>query len=162
MDWIIIAAIAVLACFAFVIIFGAPYLPTMQNQQTIALNMLDMPKGGVVLDIGSGDGRFLRAAAMRGYTAHGIEANPILVLLSKVVTHKYRHLVHIKWANMWSTKWPQADGVYVFLHTRFMEKLDKKIEQEYHGKKVNVVSYAFKIPGKKVVKKSSGLFLYRY
>jgi hypothetical protein len=114
------------------------------------------------MDLGSGDGRFLREAAKQGYKAVGIEANPILVCVSYIVCLPYRSHVTILWGNMWTKKWPKVDAVYVFLHTRFMQKLDKKLEQQYSGKNVNVVSYAFEIPGKKVVKTENGLFLYKY
>lgn len=154
----------VLLCFTFVVIIGAPYLPTFKDQQTLALNMLDLKKSQAVLDIGSGDGRFLRAAAKRGLIAYGIEANPILVLISYIVTWRYRKLVHIKWGNMWQTDWPEVQGIYAFLHTRFMHKLDTKLVSEYtsNGKHVLLASYAFTIPNKKPIKELGALFLYKY
>jgi hypothetical protein len=48
--------------------------------------MLDMAKvtpSDTLIDLGSGDGRFIIAAAKRGIKAHGIEYNPDLVALSK-------------------------------------------------------------------------------
>lgn len=151
-----------LLLFGFVVFIGAPYVPTLASQQHEAMKLLGLGKGQTVLDIGSGDGRFLRAAAKQGYRAIGIEANPLLVVVSYIVCLPYRKQVVIKWGNMWAMDWPQADGIYVFLHSRFMEKLHNKIIHEYSGKNVNVVSYAFEIPGKRVVKKHKALFLYRY
>jgi hypothetical protein len=43
-----------------------------------------------------------------------------------------------------------------------MQQLDTKITQQYAGKNVKVVSYAFQIPGKKVTKQKEALFLYSY
>jgi 16S rRNA A1518/A1519 N6-dimethyltransferase RsmA/KsgA/DIM1 with predicted DNA glycosylase/AP lyase activity len=159
---IFIALICVFILFVFVVLIGAPYLPTLGSQQRSALQLLTLKKGQTVMDLGSGDGRFLREAAKQGYKAVGIEANPILVCVSYIVCLPYRSNVTILWGNMWTKKWPKVDAVYVFLHTRFMQKLDKKLEQQYSGKNVNVVSYAFEIPGKKVVKTENGLFLYKY
>lgn len=159
---LLLIATIIILFFGVVILIGAPYLPTLSSQQRAALKLLDLHPGKTVLDLGSGDGRFLREAARQGYKAVGIEANPLLVLVSMLVCLQYRQNVHIIWGNMWHGKWPSADGIYTFLHSRYMKKLDKKITQEYNGKNVNVVSYAFKIPGKKVVKKQKGLFLYRY
>lgn len=154
--------IVTLLLFGFVIIIGAPYVPTLASQQREALKLLDLEKGQTVLDLGSGDGRFLREAARQGYQAVGIEANPLLVLVSLIICLPYRKNVRIIWGDMWHANWPKADGIYVFMHTRFMKKLDNKIIQQCSGKNINVVSYAFEIPGKNVVKKHKGLFLYRY
>lgn len=157
--WIIFILIL---CFGLVILIGAPYVPTLALQQKEALSLMGLKKGDVVLDIGSGDGRFLRQAAKQGYKAVGIEANPLLILISYIVCLKQRKNITIIWGNMWSVQWPEVQGIYVFLHTRFMQKLDTKIIQEYNGKKVNVVSYAFEIPNKKVIKKQGALYLYEY
>src|SRR5215212_3028385 len=54
--------------------------------QTLVDRMLDMAKAtpqDYVIDLGSGDGRTVIAAAKRGATALGIEYNPDMVELSK-------------------------------------------------------------------------------
>ncbi|MCA9345503.1 hypothetical protein KC871_02725, partial [Candidatus Saccharibacteria bacterium] len=78
------------------------------------------------------------------------------------VCWRQRRNVTIIWGNMWQKQWPATDGIYVFLHSRFMQKLDNKVIQQYHGKNIKLVSYAFKIPSKKIVKKHSGMYLYHY
>lgn len=53
---------------------------------TLVARMLDMAKvtpKDYVIDLGSGDGKTVIAAAKRGATAHGIEFNPDMVALSK-------------------------------------------------------------------------------
>ena len=152
----------VLLLFGFVIIIGAPYVPTLASQQREAIRLLSLKKGQTILDLGSGDGRFLREAARQGYYAVGIEANPLLVLISYIVCLPHRKNVRIIWGNMWLVEWPSVDGIYVFLHTRFMKKLDNKIMQQYSSKNINVVSYAFKIPDRKIAKTKKGLYLYKY
>lgn len=161
MGWWILA-IGVLACFAIVLFFGAPYVPTLKKQQTDALDLLGLKPGQTMLELGSGDGRMLRAAAERGIYAIGYELNPILVMAAYLVTWKYRKLVRIRFGSFWNGDWPLTDGIYVFLHTRFMTKLDTKIIQQYDGKKVKIVSYAFKIPNKKPIKTKEALYLYEY
>lgn len=148
--------------FGLVVAIGAPYLPTLKSQQQQALDLLNLKKGQTLLDLGSGDGRLLIAAAKRGIKCVGIEANPFLALFSYLITRRYKGLITIKWGNFWATDWPQADGIYVFLHTRFMVRLHKKIIHDLEGKKVSVVSYAFEIPGKKPKKTLGGMFLYKY
>lgn len=159
---LLLIGIAIAFCFAVVILFGAPYLPTLKQQQRDALKLLQLKPGQTLLELGSGDGRMLRAAAEHGIHAIGYELNPILVLVSYIVCYKYRTLISIHWGSFWNVKWPPTDGIYVFLHTRFMARLDKKIIQEYSGKKVKVVSYAFHIPDKKPTKTKQALYLYTY
>lgn len=162
MNILAIVIVLVLACFAFVILFGAPYLPTLKQQQTDALEMLDLKPGETLLELGCGDGRMLVAAAKQGINSVGYELNPIIYLVAKVVTFKYRQQAKVEFGNFWNKKWPAADGIYVFLHTRFMDNLDKKIIQQYYGKKIKLVSYAFPITTKKAATEKGALFLYNY
>lgn len=161
MVWLLIG-VSLILCFAGVLLFGAPYLPTLGNQQKDALAMLNLKPGQTIIELGSGDGRMLRAAAAQGIKAVGYELNPLLVVVSRAVTWRYRELVHVHWGNFWTQSWPNADAIYVFLLDKYMEKLDKKITQQYNGKNIKVVSYAFKIPNKPVVKTKDALYLYEY
>lgn len=147
--------------FGFVVAFGAPYLPTLKGRMDDIFTLLDLKPGQRLLELGSGDGRVLLAAAKKGIYATGYELNPLLVIWSKLVTWRYRHLVRVHWGNFWQAAWPQTEGVYVFLLDRYMKKLDNKIIQESAGK-VKLVSYGFKVPHKKIAKKRNGLFLYNY
>lgn len=147
--------------FGFVILFGAPFLPTLKNQIKPAFELLNLKEGQVLLELGSGDGRILIEAAKRGIYATGYELNPVLVIYSKIITWKYRDKINIKWVNFWSEDWPDADGIFVFLLTRYMSKLNNKVVQTY-TKPIKVVSFAFKIPNKKISSQKNGLFLYEY
>ena len=147
--------------FSVVLLFGAPFLPTLKPRVDDALDMLNLKKGQTLLELGSGDGRILVAAAKRGYSSVGIELNPFMVAYSKIKTFKYRKRVTIKWGNFWSMEWPDTDGIFVFLLDRYMDRLDRKIKASYK-KPLKLVSFAFEIPHKKATKKQSGLFLYHY
>lgn len=157
--WFFIVLIIVL--FLIASILGAPYLPTLNKQVEAALDLIDLKKGQTLLELGSGDGRVLLAAAKRGINSIGYEINPILVLISLIRTIKYRHKVKIIWANYWRKDWPRADGVFVFLIERYMLKLDNYLKL-YPYKPIKLVSFAFKIPGKKIVKTKSNTHLYIY
>ena len=161
MTVLIVILTGIVLIFGFVVIRGAPYVPTLTRQADAALSLLDLKSGQTLLEVGSGDCRVLRAAAKKGLKVVGYELNPILVLISIIVTWKYRKRVTIIWGDYWNAKWPKTDGVYTFLLDKYMKKLDKKIVQEY-GKNVKLVSFAFKIPGRKVASEKNGLFLYNY
>lgn len=153
-------SLVIVFCFAFVVFFGAPYLPSLDKQKTTALDMLSLKPGQTLLELGSGDGRVLKAAAKRGIYAVGYELNPILVIISRLTTIKHRDKVKIIWGNYWTKNWREADGIYVFLYTDHMKKLDKKIKST--GKKIKLASVTFKIPDKKPFKTKNGVFLYQY
>ncbi len=140
-------------------ILGAPYLPTRHAQAEAALELLKLERGQTVLDLGSGDGNFLLVAAKRGIKSVGYEINPVLVLWSKLRTRKYRKLVSIKWSNFWNVRWPEIDGIYVFLIDHYMKKLDKKICQEL-TKPTPIASYIFKLPDREATKVKNGVYLY--
>lgn len=150
----------VIIVFGFVVFFGAPYLPTRKKQIGTALDLLNLSPGQTLLELGSGDGRVLLAAAERGIKCVGYELNPILVVISRIVTWRYRKLVSIKHGNYWSKNWPRADGIYVFLLDKYMLKLDKKIRDQ--NRPLKLVSFAFRIPNKKLAKKLQGIYLYKY
>lgn len=161
MDWVFLFY-AVVLFFGLVVFFGAPYLPTKKQTIEDAFKLADLQAGQTLLELGSGDGRVLLAAAKRGVHAVGYELNPILVVWSWLITLRYRRLVKVRWGNYWLANWPATDVVYVFLLQKYMKKLDNKIVQTYAGKKVKLVSLAFTIPGKKPAKKTSELYLYTY
>jgi len=161
MEWFIAAAAIVLFCFGAVVAFGAPYLPTLRPQIDTALDLLALKPGQTMLEIGSGDGRVLKAAAERGWQVIGYELNPILVLISLWVTRKYRRQVRVVWGNAFTKKWPATDGIFIFGLARLMPKLNTKIVQSQQ-KPVKVVSFTFRIPDRKPVAEKGGVFLYRY
>lgn len=160
-DVLWLAVIAVVLLFCFVVAFGAPYVPTLNPRTKEALDLLALKPGQLLLELGCGDGRVLRAAAQRGIRGVGYELNPLLVIYAKLATWKYRSLVTVKWANYWRVQWPQADGIYVFLLDRYMEKLNTKIMQEQQGS-VRLVSFAFTISSRRPVREQNGLFVYDY
>lgn len=157
---LIIVTLVVLA-FGLGAVLGAPYLPVLKNDRQQLLKLADLQKGQLVLDLGCGDGRFLKAAAKQGVKGIGYEINPILWLMAKINTFGYRRQIQIKLANFWHIKLPAADAVYVFLIARYMAKLGAKLEAEI-TRPTKVVSYIFAIPNHKpvVITKNSYVYVY--
>jgi SAM-dependent methyltransferase len=153
------AVILILAlAFGGVLLRGAPYVPTLQEQGKAALTLLDLAPGQTLLELGSGDGKMLVMAARLGLNVVGIELNPLLVLVSWLRTRRYRKQVRIIWGDFWRVSWPECDGVFVFLLDRFMPKLGVRMQ---HIKKP-LASVAFKIPDRRPDAERSGVFLYEY
>jgi SAM-dependent methyltransferase len=158
---LIALVIFIVFCFSFVLLFGAPYLPTLKKQQLLALQMLNLKPGQLLIEPGCGDGSLLKRAAKMGIHGVGYELNPIMFLMAKLITFRYRHTIKIKFGDFWHFDWPEADGIYVFMLQKYMHKLDNKVIQS-KMKNVKVVSYAFKIPGKKATQNKGALYLYKY
>jgi 16S rRNA A1518/A1519 N6-dimethyltransferase RsmA/KsgA/DIM1 with predicted DNA glycosylase/AP lyase activity len=114
----------------------------------------------MLLELGSGDGAVLLAAAKRGIWGVGYELNPLLVLISRWRLRNYPH-TRVIWGNFWRQDWPEADGIFCFGLQKFMNKLDTKIVQK-SKKPVKLASFAFRISDKKPASKKDGVYLYVY
>ena len=163
MIWLWILAGLVLATFGLVVFRGAPYVPTLRRDIKKAIDLAGVKKGECIVDLGSGDGRLLIAAAEQGIESVGYELNPLLVLISKFRTRKYKDMVNIKTADFWRVKLPADTGaVFIFLAEPYMYKLNKYLQAEAIrlDKPVTLISYAFELPGHKPVKRDGGLIKY--
>lgn len=161
MSWVIAVLFLLLVCFAVVLLFGAPYLPTLGPQVKAALEMADLRPGQTLLELGCGDGKVLIAAARQGIHVVGYELNPLLALVAWVRTRRYRKQVRVIWGDFWRVPWPEAQAIFVFLLPRYMPKLNKKIIQ-YNHKPIKLISFAFMIPGVAPAAKKNGLYCYMY
>lgn len=164
MNWLVLVFSILVLVFGFVILFGAPYLPTLKKQTDQALDLLGLKPGQTLLELGCGDGRVVKAAAKRGLAVTGYELNPILAVIAWLNTFKYRGQVKIVWGNYWRKQWPETDAIFVFLLDKYMKKLDKTIVQKVaqQGRPIKLLSFTFKVPGRKIDAKQQGLFLYKY
>jgi 16S rRNA A1518/A1519 N6-dimethyltransferase RsmA/KsgA/DIM1 with predicted DNA glycosylase/AP lyase activity len=161
MNVLVLAVLVLVLAFGLVVLFGAPYLPTLKPQTQAALDLIDLKPGQTLLELGSGDGRVVVAAAKRGLNVVGYELNPFLAAYSWLITRRYHQQVRIVCGNYWTKDWPPADGIFVFLLNRYMPRLDQKIVSEVN-RPVKLVSFAFKIPGRTVDRQAKGVYLYRY
>lgn len=159
-DTLVIAIVVVIGVFAFVILFGAPYLPTLNRQAEVALHLLNLKKGQRLLELGAGDGSVALIALRQGLRVTAIELNPLLCVVIWARTWRYRRNITVKCANFWTTDWGQYDGIYVFLLDKYMKRLDKKIIQQ--NKTTSLASYTFEIPNRKLLRSEEGVYLYHY
>lgn len=158
---LLLILIIVAGAFAVAGLAGAPYVPILRHDAATLLELTALKSGQTLIDLGSGDGRLLRAAAAQGIRCVGYEINPFMVLISRIVCWRYRHLITIRLANIWQTDLPAADAIYVFLMPKFMHQLDQYLARQIH-RPTRVVSYAFKIPGRTAISKNRNTFVYQY
>lgn len=164
MEWVVLIWLVlglVFIGFGLVPLDGAPYLPSLDGHRKAAFDLLKLKPGQIVIDLGCGDGRFLRAAAKKGFKAEGYELNPFMYAFSWLTNLRYRKQVKVHFGNFWRADISKADAIYVFLYGRYMGRLDKKIKKEAK-KGILLASHTFQIPDKKPVANQYGVYLYKY
>ncbi len=153
--------IVLFAGFGVGAILGAPYLPILSRDVASLLDLAELEPGQQLVDLGSGDGALLIAAAQRGIRAIGYEINPVLYGVSWLRCWRYRKLVRVYLRNYWLIPLPSTDAVYVFLIDHYMAKLDRKLTKEVL-RPTKVVSYVFTIPGRRPVRSTKNSYVYIY
>ena len=144
------------------ILLGAPYYPTNNNGVRAILKLADVKKGEKAIDLGSGDGRLVIALAKEGAETHGIEINPVLVLISRIRIRKanLHGKAFIQWGSFWNVKFNEYDIITIFGIKGIMGKLEKRLKNE--GKtEARILSHAFKFPTWKARKEINGNYLYK-
>ena len=81
--WSLAAAAALAAAGAGAAEFVAPYVASPQEDVELMLELADVGPGDYVIDLGSGDGRIVITAALRGAMGHGVELDRELVALAE-------------------------------------------------------------------------------
>ncbi|XP_063255914.1 ATP synthase subunit C lysine N-methyltransferase isoform X2 [Prinia subflava] len=108
-----------------------PFVPATAAQIQNVLKMLENRSGSLV-DIGSGDGRIVIAAAKKGFQAVGYELNPWLVWYSRY--RAWRDGVHQNTrfyiSDLWKVSFSHYRNVVVFGVPQMMPQLEKKLEEE--------------------------------
>lgn len=158
MLWLLLIT-AVVAAFAIAGLVGAPYVPILRRDYQPLLDATGLQPGQTLIDLGSGDGRLLRAAAARGIRGIGYEINPVMVWISRLVCWRYRRLVTIRLANLWNTPLPPADTIYTFLLPKYMEQLDRYLDTHLVHP-TQVISYVFAIPSRQPIKHVANAYFY--
>src|SRR5690554_2460302 len=117
-------ALLIILPFGLVLFCGAPYLPTRKREAELALDMLDLKRGDIFVDLGCGDGAVLVAAARRGLICYGYELNLFVWVVARIRTWRYRSSVTVYCRNFWHEPLPKnTKGVFVFLLDAYMDRL---------------------------------------
>lgn len=125
--------------------FGSPYLPLETKVVERIMKMVDIKKGDVFYDLGSGDGRVVIAAALRGVKAYGVEISFFRTWLSrwKIFCRGLGGRAKIIRANIFEVDLSEASIVHAYLSERTNNMLGEKLEKELKNG-TRVVGAAFK------------------
>ncbi|XP_003220077.4 ATP synthase subunit C lysine N-methyltransferase isoform X1 [Anolis carolinensis] len=108
-----------------------PFVPATSKQIENVLNLLKGRNGSLV-DIGSGDGRIVIAAAKLGFKAVGYELNPWLVWYSRY--RAWKEGVHqdarFYISDLWKVSFSQYTNIVIFGVPQMMLPLEKKLGEE--------------------------------
>lgn len=152
-------AVVVLSGFLYAVFFGAPYVPAFGRDLEELLDLSKVGKGTKFVDLGSGDGKVLLVAARRGAHVTGYEINPLLWALSLWRLRSYRNHATVYLRSMWRANIAEADVVYMYLHTKWMDKMERKLKAD--GKQgMCVASYMFEFARLKQTHKTHNAFIY--
>jgi protein-L-isoaspartate O-methyltransferase len=124
------------------------FVPTPLDVVTRMLDLAEVDKDDVVVDLGSGDGRIVIAAAKKyGCRAIGYEIDKELVRISRerVQNEDLAELVTIEDQDMYTADLSGVDVVAVYVYASVLEKMKPQFEQLKPG--ALIVSHFFEIPG---------------
>lgn len=126
---------------------GSPYVPTSISQIDEILEYARLTNGQNFIELGSGDGRItIRAAQKYGVNATGIEINPALIALSRIIARtKHLSTVTFKREDLFTTDISNADVIFLFLLPQTIKKLSDRLRTDLKDGAL-VVSHGFVVP----------------
>jgi len=129
-------------------LMGSPYVPTKNQQINLFLQAANLKKGQLVYDLGCGDGRIVRQAAIQ-YQVKGVgfDVNILLLFYARLMA-KLQHLSQVDFVrqNLLTVDLHQADVVYIFLMPSLIKKLVAKFKQEMKKNSL-LISHGFAVEG---------------
>ena len=123
---------------------NVPYVTTPDFVVDRMLSVTQVDSGDYVIDLGSGDGRIVIAAAKRGAVGHGVDIDPERVEEAKINAESagVSDRVLFLRENIFRTEFSQASVVTMFLLTTINEQLRPKLLDELRPG-TRVVSHKF-------------------
>ncbi|XP_053690847.1 ATP synthase subunit C lysine N-methyltransferase [Sabethes cyaneus] len=126
-----------------------PYVPATTKQIGNVLSAINTSnKADKLLDIGSGDGRIVIAAAKaRGIEAHGVELNPWLVLYSRISAVRTGVYANTRFyrKDLWKFDISKYNNIVIFGVEEMMQDLEQKVAQEAQSN-ATIIACRFPFP----------------
>lgn len=131
-----------------------PYVPTPQKVVERMLDLADVHAGDYVIDLGSGDGRIVIAAARRGAAGHGIDLDPRRIAEARTNAAKagVDDRIMFMEENIFDTDYSNASVITMYLLPTVNEKLRPRLLEKLEPG-TRVVSHSFDMDGWKADKK---------
>jgi len=142
---------------------GAIYFPSKPTAVNQMLKLAQVGPQDTLIDLGSGDGRILIAAARRGAKAIGYEINPFLVWKSRrrIRQSKVDKLAKVYWKSFWKADFSQATIISVYLFPHLMNRLQRLLEKKVNHP-LRLVANDYPFPQLKADKRHHKIYLYHF
>ena len=128
-------------------IMGAPYVPTKKSLALEILKEVKFKKNGLFVELGSGDGRIIRAA-VKNYPIRGmaVDINSLLIIWSKFLSRLDGTYPRIDFVckNILDVDLSKTDYLYLFLFPALIEKLIPGFNKELKKGTV-IISHGFPV-----------------
>ncbi|QJA06410.1 hypothetical protein FVE67_06165 [Thermosulfurimonas marina] len=174
MEWLFLfglgAGVAALLLYALSVVLvlpktrGAMFVGTSRRRIRAVLEALELSPTARVVDLGCGDGRFLRAVWRRfGVRALGYEINPLAWFLARGLNFLFRIPAEVRFGDFWEADLSDYDLIFCYLFPDLMSALSEKISREARPGTL-VVSANFPLPGLKpqrVLQVGEPIYFYR-
>jgi 16S rRNA A1518/A1519 N6-dimethyltransferase RsmA/KsgA/DIM1 with predicted DNA glycosylase/AP lyase activity len=141
---------------------GAFYYPSVTKDIDTIFKSINLSRKQTFIDLGSGDGRIIIAAAQHGFNSIGYELDPILVQRSRQKIKKLNlsHLASIKAKNFWKADIENADIIYFYQFPKYTLKLEKIFQKVNHP--ITVISNSYPLPHQKPYLVKDKLYFYKF
>lgn len=138
----------------------APYVATKKDKIKKILIFAGVKKGKIFYELGSGDGRVVLAAAKLEAQANGVEESWIRVWFSRYKAKKLHLKAIFYHGNIFDRQYYPADYVYIYLLSKAVAKLEKKLKKELH-KGAIIITQTYHFKNWKPYKKLGDFYLYK-
>ena len=121
-----------------------PYVPTPNDVVTKMLDLADVDSSDYVIDLGSGDGRIVIAAAKRGATGHGIDLDPkrVAEARSNAESQEVDDQILFMEENIFDTDFSKASVITMYLLPTINKKLRPHLLEKLEPG-TRIVSHSF-------------------
>lgn len=132
---VLLLLLGFLALFVYTLLTGAPSVPTKRRAVAEVIALAGIKPGDRVVDLGSGDGRLVIAAARAGAEAHGYEINPLLVWYSRlrIVSAGLHGKAFVHLQSFWRVDLSGFEAFLLFGMPGIMPRLAAKLAAERPG-----------------------------
>lgn len=140
---------------------GSPYAPTKHARMAVIFAFAEVKPGDLLIDLGSGNGGVLIAAAERGMRARGVEINPFWVWYSRWRIRRYGlgHLATVVHGDMFAHSTADADAIFLFLVPPAMARLSPLLRRDARPG-AHIIANLFPLPDWTAHKEQDMIMLY--
>lgn len=140
----------------------APYVPTSHARVAAMITLAEVRPGMRVVDLGSGDGRLVAAAARAGAYAEGWEANILLVWWSRWLLWRQglSARARIRYGRYHGRDFRDQDVLFLYILAKEMARLEQWLPAAI-GKQTRIIVHAFPFPQWTPTQKNGTLYCYK-